>query len=89
MNFPKKIPGKNICVICGRHHSPEDKFRFPEDFPDEFKMCCFCRGDADLLTRLSLEEVIEIITKRSLNYPNNAKISIDYYKKINKLIAVN
>ncbi len=83
----QKIPGKNNCVICGRLHSQENTYSFPKDFPDEFKLCCFCRGDAEFLGMYGLEYVIKHVIKNPTNFPNT-KLSIQYYQKVNKLITL-
>lgn len=43
------------CVICGSQHSED----FPEDFPDEWKMCCYCLNFAGLLIQGDRDLIIE------------------------------
>lgn len=59
------------CVICGMNHSRA----FPDDFPEEWKMCCFClnfaktiASDSKLAVLNYFEDMnslaIDIITKQ-------------------------
>ncbi len=45
------------CVICYREL--EDAYKFPEDFPDEWKMCCNCLWTGAPLLREGIEKTIE------------------------------
>jgi len=45
LHIPEKERLKGRCVICGRNHAKE----FPEGFPDEWKMCCFCKNTAEAI----------------------------------------
>lgn len=54
---------KDRCATCfGKLHRPN---RFPEDFPDEWKMCCNCKGLASIIAYYGLEDVVRFFIKSS------------------------
>jgi len=60
------MKGEICCAICGKLHEPHFA-HFPEDFPDEFKLCCNCHRLANLLTIYELELIITHFQCSTLN----------------------
>ena len=69
---------KKRCVIC---NSPMSKI-FPEDFPDEWKMCCWCRDFGVALIANKKDMILEY-------YSNNHYRDVLYLdKKLDKILKM-
>ena len=54
--------GKNRCYVCFRKHDKKhQKFKFPKDFPYEFRWCCNCRSYANILVKTGLQKNIKFM----------------------------
>lgn len=71
------------CAICGRKHTED----FPEDFPEEWQMCCFCVSHAEGIIEFGLDFVIDMV-KESYEYFINPRRIIRKYIRINKLVTL-
>lgn len=72
------------CAICFR--KLDNPGKFPDDFPDEWKMCCNCHGYAKFITSYNLEDIIGYFRDGDSGMDKNTFIR--RAKKINKLISV-
>lgn len=70
------------CVICGRVH---DK-GFPEDFPEEFKLCCNCLKYAEYIVIGDRQIVEESYSKHS-NYFDRVMECLDKIEKLINLVG--
>lgn len=74
------------CVICS--HKFDNPWKFPKDFPKEWRMCCLCRTYARQIIDYDTVEIyingwISIIKK------DRKETFIKTIRKINKLISLN
>ena len=72
---------KSKCITCfSKLHKG---WNFPEDFPEEWKMCCHCKVLADLIISHGLKRVINAFTVLE------RKSLLKRIERVNKLINVN
>lgn len=76
--------GKNRCVGCFKRH--DQKFNFPDDYPNRLKLCCSCKGFAVQVILHGVEKNIDWFVR---NYtPRKARPFIKRIKRIHKAITL-
>lgn len=80
------MKGEYNCYICGRKHDKTFFFRFPKNFPNEWKWCCRCLSIAEFVVKHGISEVIKIYDDYQTKDYQERTILIA--KKINKLITL-
>ena len=79
------MTNKSKCVAC--FSTLHEGGKFPEDYPEEWKMCCGCLDVANVIVGYSFSQVIDFFRRSSKNFDRKAYIKRT--ERINKLINVN
>jgi len=68
IDYTEKKIKYEYCMVCS---SKLDRPNYPEDFPDKYKLCCFCKETADEVYKVYHNEISNLIDELYRLLPTN------------------